>query len=337
VTPSRRRLLIVTPEFRGYWRSIERAFAELGYEVLTHCYDAAPRREKLYNKLRHELPAQVTGSGRHMSDDTVTRRAVLGLSEARPDFLLVVRGDALTEKFWQHAASLRIPTVVWLYDELRRMRHDPHQLAGLARIASYSSGDVRALTELGIPALHVPLAFDPAISIPERGRGGEVTFVGARYPKRERYLRELVAHGVPMRAYGRGWSDHPIDRARTWRLSSFGGPSGRDLPLDEGYAVMKAGLATVNIHGDQDGFTMRTFEASGVGAVQLIDRADVSEFYDPGQEVLVFETEDELVDLCRRLIRNEGDMRRLRDAARRRTLSNHTFLHRARELQKLWA
>lgn len=336
MTPTRPRLLIVTPEFHGYWRSIERAFGELGYDVLTYCYDAAPRREKLYNKLRHELPAQVTGSGRHLSDDTVTRRAVLALSQARPDLLLVVRGDVLTEEFWQHAASLRIPAAVWLYDELRRMRHDPSQLAGLARIASYSARDVRALTELGIPALYVPLAFDPAISIPERGRGGEVTFVGARHPKRERYLRELVAHGVPMRAYGRGWSDHPVDQARTWRLRSFGGPSGRDLPLEDGYAVMKAGLATVNIHGDQDGFTMRTFEASGVGAVQLIDRADVSEFYDPGREVLVFETEDELVDLCRRLISHEGDMSRLRDAARRRTLSSHTFLHRARELQTLW-
>ena len=334
---SRRRLLILTPKFHGYWRSVERAFSELGYDVITQCYDEVTPREKLFNKLRYELPAQFTKSGQHLSDDTVTERALRGLSEARPDLLLVVRGDALTEKFWQHVATLRIPTGVWLYDELRRMRHDPTLLAGVARIASYSAGDVRSLGERGISALHVPLAFDPAIPVPHRPRVGEITFVGARYPKRERHLRQLVASGVPVRAYGRDWSDHPIDRVRTWRLASVGVPSGRDLPLEESYAIMEAGLATLNIHGDQDGFAMRTFEACGVGAVQLIDRADVAEFYAPGEEILVFETEDELVDLCRRVMKDRSYMTQLREAARSRTLAQHTFLIRARQLERLWA
>lgn len=92
MTFPRQRLLIVTPEFHGYWQSIERAFAELGYEVQTHLYDAAAPREKLYNKLRHELPAQITGSGRHLSDAAVTDRALRALNEARPDLVLVVRG-----------------------------------------------------------------------------------------------------------------------------------------------------------------------------------------------------------------------------------------------------
>ena len=38
---------------------------------------------------------------------------------------------------------------------------------------------------------------------------------------------------------------------------------------------MAGARANVNIHGDQDGFTMRTFETCGVGALQLVDRADV--------------------------------------------------------------
>lgn len=334
---ARRRLLIVTPEFHGYWRSIERAFAELGYEVVTHRYDAAPRAEKLYNKLRHELPAQFTRSGRHLDDETVTDRALCALAEAEPELLLVVRGDALAERFWQQVGSRHLPAGVWLYDELRRMRHDLTVVGEVARIATYSAADARALADRGIGALHVPLAFDPALAVSRRPPVGEVTLVGARYPKRERLLRELVSRGVPVRAYGRDWSDHPVDRARTWRWSSVGVPNGRDLPLGDGYAIMNAGLATLNIHFDQDGFTMRTFEACGVGAVQLIDRADVAEFYEPGEEILVFETADELVELCRRALADRGAMARLRETASRRTLAQHTFLHRARVLEGLWA
>lgn len=331
-----RRLLIVTPEFHGYWRSIERAFGELGYDVVTHRYDAAPPREKLYNKLRHELPAQISGSGRHLSDHTVTERALRALSESRADLLLVVRGDPLQERFWQRAAALSIPIVVWLYDELRRMRHNPSLLAQVARIATYSAGDVQTLGAQGIAALHVPLAFDPSVEVAGRAASGEVTFIGARFPKRERYLRHLVTHGIPVRAHGRDWSDHPADRARTWRSSAVGVPNGRDVPLTDGYSVMRAGLATLNIHGDQDGFTMRTFEACGVGAVQLIDRADVSDFYSPGEEILVFDSEAELLELCRRVVQDRSGLTRLREAAHQRTVAQHTFKHRAQALQELW-
>ena len=54
------------------------------------------------------------------------------------------------------------------------------------------------------------------------------------------------------------------------------------------------------LDGDQDGFTMRTFEACGVGAVQLVDRADVAQHYEPGTEVAVFDGVDEAAELARR-------------------------------------
>lgn len=331
------RLMVVTPEFHGYWRSIERAFQHLGYEVTSYCYDAAPRGEKLFNKVRYELPAQLRGQQRHLSEDTVTTRACEALAGVRPDLLLVVRGDSLTRRFWEQAAEQHVGTAVWLYDELRRMRLDISAVTATgAGLATYSAADARSLTENGLPTLHVPLAFDPDAPVTERDPSGEFSFIGARFPKREASVKAILANGLPVRAYGRGWSDHPIDRARTWRVSSSGVPSGRDLPLDETYGVMRASAGTLNIHGDQDGFTMRTFEACGVGGVQLIDRADVCDFYEPGSEVLVFEDDAELVDQCRRILADPGRMAGLRQRARRRTLAEHTFVHRARRLQTIW-
>ncbi len=45
---------------------------------------------------------------------------------------------------------------------------------------------------------------------------------------------------------------------------------------------------------------MRTFEARGVGAVQLVDRADGSRYYEPGVELAVFGSAEEAVELARR-------------------------------------
>ncbi len=99
---------------------------------------------------------------------------------------------------------------------------------------------------------------------------------------------------------------------------------------------MAGARATLNVHGDQDGFTMRTFEACGVGAVQLVDRADVSRHYEPGVELAVFGSPEEAAELAHRAATDRPWADRLRAAGRARTIAEHTFVHRARALEALW-
>ena len=333
------RLLLISPAFHGYHHSIGRAFERIGYEVSTYGYDVVDSIvEKAWNKARYELPAKVRGNGGHQSAVTVSRRAAQEILRVKPDVVLVIRGDTLTEEFWDMAAADRRRVAVWMYDEMRRTSFDLERVTPYARIASYSVHDTAALQAAGIDAMHVPNGYDAQGPI---GRGdagrGVVSFIGAPLPNRRVALEALHGAGVPVRAWGRGWSNHPFDRARTWRLSTSGVPNARDVPLADAQAIMRDSLATLNIHGDQDGFTMRTFEAAGSGAVQLIDRVDVDEFYVPGEEVLVFESEAELIDIARRVARNPDDFEEVRRRARERTLAEHTFVHRARTMEGLWA
>ncbi|QEH93802.1 glycosyltransferase family 1 protein [Dermacoccus abyssi] len=76
--------------------------------------------------------------------------------------------------------------------------------------------------------------------------------------------------------------------------------------------------------------------AAGSGGVQLVDRADVSEVYVTGEEVLVFENAEELVEIARRVEARPEGFVALREAARRRTLAEHTLTHRAKQLKSLW-
>lgn len=333
------RLLIVSPAFHGYDESIAQAFRHLGYDVSTYRYDLArSAAEKAWNKARHELPAKLRREQSHMSAQRASRRAADAVRAARPDVVLVVRGDVLTEEFWAAAAQGGRRVAVWMYDELRHTRFDPALVAPYARLATYSDVDAAALRKAGYAALHVPLGFDNTLPATEATTGeGRVSFVGAPSARRAAALRALHDAGVPVQAWGRGWSDHPVDRARTWRWRGCGLPNGRDLPGPLTHAVMRSSAATLNVHADQAGFTMRTFEAAGVGAVQLIDRADVARFYEPGREVLVFDGPDELVELARRAVERPSDFTVLRRWARARTLGEHTLGHRARELETLWA
>lgn len=333
------RLLIVSPGFHGYYASIRRAFEALGHDVETYCYDAASSSlERVWRKARHELPGRLRGSGTHLSPELVSQRAATRVREAGPDIVLVIRGDVLTEEFWHAAATTANHVAVWMYDEMRRTAFDPHLVGRYASMATYSALDTQALIDQGFDALHVPLGFDDTAPMARSAAGrGVVSFIGAPFVRRADALHALMSAGIPVQAWGRGWSDHPYDRARTWRLKSAGVPSGRDVPGPEAHAIMRNSIGTLNIHGDQDGFTMRTFEAAGVGAVQFIDRADVEEYYVPGTEVLVFEDHDHLIELARDVLQRPATYVGLRERAREHTLAEHTLRHRAMALEGLWA
>lgn len=326
-------LLLISPVFHGYWRSIAGAFERRGYDVTTHIYDARSTFATIRHKAVRELPAR-WGIQRR-DDRRPTLAAVAAMRASQPDAVLAIRVDRMGDAFWAELAT--IPrSVLWLYDEVRRTTHTDETLGAASAVASYSRLDVAAFRAKGLHAAHVANAFDPSTPVTRRPPTGDVTFVGARYPNRETLLRDLQHEGIAVRAYGRDWSDHPIDRLRTWRATSVGIPNERDVPRAEAYAVMRASAATLNMHFDQDGFTMRTFEAAGVGAVQLIDRPDVAEFYEPGREIAVFSSATEAAELARRAQRDTAWSNSIREGGRKRTLAEHTFDHRVAELEQLW-
>ncbi|HBX79704.1 MAG TPA: spore maturation protein [Propionibacteriaceae bacterium] len=327
------RLLLISPAFHGYWRSIAQAFTDLGYDVTAHPYDGGTKIERVRRKVRYQIPERLGLATDAQQRRCISERTASIVRRVRPDRLLVIKGDLLDAQFWDEFGP--IPSALWLYDELRRTLHDDASLAPYRAIASYSHDDVASLSGALRSVAYVPLAFDQRTVVTPR-QTNEIVFVGARYPRRAQLLVDLSDRGIPVRAYGQDWSSHPVDMVRTYRYRPAGVPAARTLARAAAYDVMAGAPATLNIHGDQDGFTMRTFEAGGIGAVHLVDRPDVQEFYEPGREVAVFENDDELADLSRRAINDAAWGDGLRNAARKRTLAEHTFTHRARSLETLW-
>lgn len=330
------RIHLVSPVFHGYWTAIATSLEQRGHTVTTHTYDShASLTGRTWHQLRHELPRRV-GVGDHRAlAETHTERACTSVDEASPDVVLVVKGDTLGERFWESIAGL--PRVIWLYDEVRRTRYTSEVLARVGPIATYSALDDAAFRAQGLDSRYLPLAFDHRLERPApTGRNCDITFVGARYPAREEVLVRLHTAGVPVRAYGRDWSGHPVDRLRTWQITRPTVPAERDVTRAEAYAVMASAAATLNLHGNQDGFTMRTFEASGVGGLQIIDRTDLDGLYEPGIELLTWSETDELIELCRRAVSDGAWADAVRTAGRARTLAEHTFDHRAAALEDAW-
>jgi spore maturation protein CgeB len=332
-----RRILLVGPVFHGYTTSIADALRRAGHDVDVHHYDAHDGvADRVRTKLGSELPRLV---GLRGEAGRVARRrtaeAVAALRATHPDLVLAIKADVLDAGFWEEARRAGALTHLWLYDELRRMDLDPAVLGAVDVLTSYSALDTAELAARGLPATHVANGFDDARRVVPRP-SGDVLFVGARYPNREALLVALRERGLPVRAVGRDWSHHPVDRIRTWDLRRPAIPAGRDVDRTTSYGLMAGAAANVNVHFDQDGFTMRTFEIPGTGGLQLVDREDVAVHYEPGTEVLVYRDADEAAELARRALADPVWAKGIAAAGRARTLAQHTLDHRVRDLEALW-
>lgn len=332
-----RRILLVAPAFHGYGDSIAGALRRAGHDVTVHAYDAnATVGDKLRTKLLHELPARLgSSSGDRARRRLMTARAVAAVSDSRPDVVVTVKGDGLAPDYWEAVDGSGARQLLWLYDELARMQLDEAVLTSRPSVVSYSPHDVAQLESRGVRVAHVLDAFDhtiPVTPVPS----DDVVFIGARYPDRTALLVGLHERGIPVRAFGRDWSRHPVDRLRTWQMARPDVPSARDVSRAHAYGLTAGAVAALNSHTDQDGFTMRTYELPGTGSLQLIDRPDVDQLYEPGREVLVFSDLDELAELCRRAATDRAWAQGIADRGRARTLAEHTFDHRVPLLESAW-
>jgi spore maturation protein CgeB len=78
---------------------------------------------------------------------------------------------------------------------------------------------------------------------------------------------------------------------------------------------------------------MRLYEATGVGSLLVTDaKKNLPELFEPGREVVTYTGSDELVAQVQRYLADEDARREIAAAGQARTLRDHTYAVRMREL-----
>ena len=210
-------------------------------------------------------------------------------------------------------------------------------------ILTYGGGDpvVNAYQALGARACHpIYNALDPTTHYPVPPRqdlGSTLSFLGNRLPDREERVREFFFTAVeqlPDRQFilgGSGWQENV---PRYPNLNYIG-----HVYTQDHNAFNCSAMAVLNINRDsmaRFGFSppTRVFEAAGCGACLIMDAwAGIELFLDPGREVLLAHSGQEVVEHLRSL--DQKRAHRIGNAARQRILREHTYRHRAEEFERL--
>jgi spore maturation protein CgeB len=207
-------------------------------------------------------------------------------------------------------------------------------------ILTYGGGDpvVRAYQGLGAK-ICVPIynAVDPETHHPapvDSRFAADLAFLGNRLPDREQRVEEFflrAAQACPKRAFllaGNGWGDKAMPK----NVRYIG-----HLSTVDHNAFNRTPLAVLNIAREsmaRYGFSpaTRVFEAAGAGSCLITDLWEgLALFLEPEREILTAHDGAEVAGQLEALTPERA--RAIGEAARRRVLAEHTYAHRARQLE----
>jgi spore maturation protein CgeB len=328
-----------------YYRGIVRALAERGHRITFYEPDAFDRQQHrdisdppwatvvVYAPTEDAVHAMLA---RAKGADLVVKASGVGVHDALLErAVLDLQAPATRVVFWDVDAPATL-------DRVDRDPNDPFRalIPRYDLIFTYGGGPpvVSAYERLGAkrcvpiynaldPTTHHPVPPDPRFA-------GALGFLGNRLPDRERRVEQMflaAAAKLPERRFvlgGAGWSDKP----KPPNVSYLGHIYTRDHN-----AFNVSPLAVLNISRDSMaayGFSpaTRVFEAAGAGACLITDAWEgLDQFLEPGREVLVARDADEVVAHVRGLTRETA--REIGQRARDRMLREHTYAHRARDVE----
>lgn len=331
-----------------YYRGLIRALAARGHQVTFYEPDAYDRQEHrdipdpdwcevvVYSAEGTKDLERVLEHGSRA--DLVVKASGVGVFDRELEAgVLGLRRPGALVAFWDVDAPATL-------ERVQRDAADPFR-ALIPRydvVFTYGGGPpvVRQYGALGARRC-VPIynALDPTTHFPEAPRrewSADLSLLANRLPDRERRVEEFFlrpAALLPERTFllgGNGWADRRLPA----NVRAIGHVYTRDHN-----AFNASARAVLNVARDSMARTgwspaTRVFEAAGAGACLITDAWEgLEDFLEPGHEVLVARDGDEVA----RLVREVGNSKALAigHAARARVLTEHTYEHRARELERV--
>lgn len=330
-----------------YYRGIIKALADKNHYTTFYEPDVFQRQQnrdiqppewadvKIYKPTQPSVCAMLEHAG---DADLIVKASGVGVfDEFLEKEVLQLKKNGNMVIFWDVDAPATLDRVEKNIDDSFRKL-----IPGYDLILTYGGGEpvVKAYKNMGCrECMPVYNAVDPSTHFPAEPQERftcDLAFLGNRLPDREERVEEFFlkpAHELPDKKFilgGSGWQDKPL----TENIKYLG-----HVPTADHNAFNSTPQAVLNINREsmaKFGFSpaTRIFEAAGAGACIISDAWEGIElFLEPEKEILTAQSGEDVSNLLSELTPEKAG--RIGNAALKRILAEHTYSHRAEQLESI--
>jgi spore maturation protein CgeB len=266
------------------------------------------------------------------------------VSSLRPDAVLFLKGETLYASSVRRVRDQFGPVMVqWYPDgpfnvEVKNATRDSIASIPLFDVYYiYARSLMQPLRDAGARRVeYLPFCYDPDMLQPPSGVSAEdrrrfatdVVFAGTWEPMREWWLEQVTDIGLSI--WGNSW-----ERARpdSPALSCWRGNAVYGEEISKLFAVSRIHLNFLR-EQNKDSNNVRSFEIPGFGGFLLTQRSkeQAEELYTEGQEIVCFDSVEELRDKARYYLSHEEERLAIARQGHERAVREHQAIHRLRRI-----
>ncbi len=269
----------------------------------------------------------------YMNKSLITR-----VKDIKPDVLMILKGETIeADTLWQirkKTDTLIInvfpdnPLYMGRFDAIEPCHYffvkDSYILNTLRKAGLKN---VFFLPQCTDPDVHKPMELDDNDKVQY---GCLLSLIGSMYPYRLKLIEQLVEFKPSI--WGKGWSK--VSNQEILKLYK-----GKDIRGTQKAKAICGSFISLNPHhplNDIYGVNRRTYDIAGCKGFQLADyRNDMEKVFKINQEIVCFETLDELKKKIEYYLKHSDERNEIAEAAYKRVIHEHTYEHRAREILDL--
>jgi len=286
------------------------AFQKLGYQVIPFDYLS------LYKKM-----------GKNKMNDLLIKT----VKSLKPHLLFCsLFEEQLKKEVLAEISNTKTTTLTWFYDDTWRFDNFCRLWSRVFNwTATTEEFMVEKYRKIGSNAIFLPFAINPKVYKPHKvTKSYDVTFVGGSHGFRDQYYRKLKSKKIKAAFFGPSWNN----RLSTKNMVRLFSQSKINLNFTETsyqgplllWYLRRFGLIP-RIHQHK----ARIFEIPGSGGFELSGwTKGIEKFYEPGKEIEIFKSTDEIIEKCRYYLRNPQKREAIAKAGYTRTLKDHTYQKR---------